>query len=627
MKKITFLPLFIALIFAISSQSFSQTTLYESGFDAMTSGEYFVLNEGSGFWQTWGDAPGTAEDAYVSDEQSASPANSVEVEGTTTDLLFLCGNKTSGKYQIDVKYYIVSESGGYINLQHFEVPGTEWAVEVYFGAAAGAENGYMLAGSATQFPFTFTHDQWLQLKFVVDLDADLAGFYIDDVLIIEWQFSLQAQGDAGTLQLGGANLYAGAPPGEAPHYYFDDFKYIEIVAGSVAPIIDVDNTPIVQILEEGEITTVERQLGNLGEDDLVYEIVATYDLENKAYTSSSNYNYVDYPKSLNTEVKALHNPNPVSQDNKDRDEVLRYDDGINTDAISNGSDQIWRVSARFPAEMVQPFIGMEIYQVDVYINDLSLSHTVQIYGMGPFITPGPQSEDLLREQDFTPNAASWNTIVLDEPVGVDGQTLWVGYMIDKPADVYTAGTDAGPAHPDGDWMSHGAGLGWSHLAPALDYNWNIAAYLTGDLAPQWLSITPDEGTLVEDEYVTLEIVLDATELTESGYVGKVNIRSNDPADELVTIPISLVVIVGIDENITNEYIMVYPNPANDLLRISYNNGTINHISLTNSVGQIVVDEVVNAPNVKIDISKLPKGVYFATIDTPIGTATQKVIVE
>jgi len=122
-------------------------------------------------------------------------------------------------------------------------------------------------------------------------------------------------------------------------------------------------------------------------------------------------------------------------------------------------------------------------------------------------------------------------------------------------------------------------------------------------------------------------MLDATELTESGYVGKVNIRSNDPADELVTIPISLVVIVGVDENVTNEYIMVYPNPANDLLRVSYNNGTINHISLTNSVGQIVIDEVVNAPNVKIDVSKLPKGVYFATIDTPSGTATQKVIVE
>jgi hypothetical protein len=73
--------------------------------------------------------------------------------------------------------------------------------------------------------------------------------------------------------------------------------------------------------------------------------------------------------------------------------------------------------------------------------------------------------------------------------------------------------------------------------------------------------------------------------------------------------------------------MVYPNPATDLLRISNTTGTIEHITLTNSVGQIVVDEIVNAPNVKVDVSNLPKGVYFATIETAKGTATQKVIVE
>jgi len=621
MKKFTFLPLLITLIFAVSLQSFGQTTLYESGFDDMTAGEYFVLNEGSDFWTTWSSTPGTDEDAFVSDEQSFSPANSVEVEGIT-DLLFLCGNRTSGKYQIDFKYYILSGFGGYFNLQHFEVPGTEWAMEVYFGAA---ETGYLTVGG-TDYGFDFNADEWLEISNIVDLDNDLAQLYINGVLIHEWPFHNQASGEAGTLQLGAVNIYAGAPGTETPHYYFDDVVYIELVTGSVTPIIEVDNTPIVEVLEEGEITTIEREMGNLGEDDLVYEIVSTYDLDNKSYTGSSNYNYVDYPRTLNSKDVARHNPNPVSQDNnRDRDETLRYDDGINTEAIGNDADQIWRVAARFPADMVQPFIGMEIYQVEVYINDLSLSHTVQIYGMGPFITPGPGA--LLYEQDFTPDAASWNTIVLDEPVVIDGQNVWVGYMFDKPGGVYTPGCDAGPANANGDWLSHGLALGWGHLAPGLDYNWNIAAYLTGDLAPQWLFVDPDEGTLMQDEYVTLEIMIDATELTESGYVGRVRIRNNDPTNELVSIPVQLVVIVGMDENVTSEYIMVYPNPANDLLRISYNNGTINHISLTNSVGQIVVDEVVNAPNVKIDISKLPKGVYFATIDTPSGTATQKVIVE
>jgi hypothetical protein len=200
-------------------------------------------------------------------------------------------------------------------------------------------------------------------------------------------------------------------------------------------------------------------------------------------------------------------------------------------------------------------------------------------------------------------------------------------MFDKPGGVYTPGCDAGPADPNGDWLSHGLALGWGHLAPALDYNWNIAAYLRGDLAPQWLSVVPDEGTLMQDEMVTVEISLDAMELTEDGYTGKLKIRNNDPVNELVTILVQLVVIVGVDENPTGEYIMVYPNPATDLLRISNTTGNISHITLTNAIGQIVVNEVVNAPNVKVDVSNLPTGVYFANIETAKGTATQKVIVE
>jgi hypothetical protein len=620
MKKFTLLTLIIAFSAALSMQSFAQTTLYESGFDDMTAGEYFVENEDSGFWTTWSNLPGTDEDAYVSDAQSSSPDNSVEVVGTVTDLLFLCGNKTSGKYQIDFKYYIVAGNGGYFNIQHFEVPGTEWAMEVYFGAA---ESGYATIGG-TDYGFDFNAEEWIQISNIIDLDNDLAQLYINEVMIHEWPFHYQASGTTGTNQLGGFNIFAGAIEGETPHYYLDDFTFIELVAGSVSPIIDIDDGPIVEILEEGELTMLEREMSNLGEDDLNFQIVPTYDLNSKSSTGGTNYTYKDYPNK-SREVYAQHNPNPTSQPNAERDETLRYDDGVNSDAIGNASDQIWRVAARFPADMVQPFIGMELYQMDVYINDLSLSHTAQVYGMGSFITPGPGT--LLYEQDFDPDAASWNTITFDEPVIINGQNIWVGYMFDKPGGVYTPGCDAGPANPNGDWLSHGLALGWGHLAPALDYNWNIAAYLRGDLAPQWLSVVPDEGTLMQDEMVTVEISLDAAELTEDGYTGKLKIRNNDPLNDPVTILVQLVVVVGIDENPTGEYIMVYPNPATDLLRISNTTGNIRHITLTNAIGQIVVNEVVNAPNVKVDVSNLPTGVYFANIETAKGTATQKVIVE
>ena len=210
-EKIYFIYIAYHIFCGYTLQTFAQITLYESGFDEMTAGEYFVLNDGSGFWPTWSDEPGTAEDAFVSDEQSASPSNSVELEGTS-DLLFLAGNKTSGKYQIEVEYYVLSGFGGHINLQHFEVPGTEWAVQIMFGAATGSENGYMEVGGEVE-PFTFLHDQWLQLKFIVDLDEDWTEFFIDDVLIYEWPFSYTPFETTGTKQLGAVNVFAGAPEG------------------------------------------------------------------------------------------------------------------------------------------------------------------------------------------------------------------------------------------------------------------------------------------------------------------------------------------------------------------------------------------------------------------------------
>ena len=75
----------------------------------------------------------------------------------------------------------------------------------------------------------------------------------------------------------------------------DNFVYTELIAGSVAPIIDVNDSPIIEILEEGEITMLEREMGNLGEDDLNYEIVSTYDLNDKSSAGGTNYNYKDYP--------------------------------------------------------------------------------------------------------------------------------------------------------------------------------------------------------------------------------------------------------------------------------------------------------------------------------------------
>ncbi len=590
--------------------------LFQDDFESYNVGDYLALN--SDTWTTWSNAPGTSEDAFVVDEQSSSPTKSVEVEGST-DLILPMGNKTSGRYQINMKYYVVSGMGAYFNIQHFEQPGIEWAYEVYFGATG---DGYMNAAGNQSAFFTYNHDEWLNLKSVIDLDLDSAWFYLNDQLVYTWQFSLQADGTPGTKQLGGMDVFAGAPQGETPHYYMDDVEYIVLDPGITNPIINVDNSAISATLEEGETTTATFSMGNDGQEDLNYQIVVTYPQSTKAFNHE--------PAGIHASKETLKNIQKAPAIQKpaanpsNRDAVLHYD-GDPFTAIGTSVDYEWRVAAKFPSEMVQPYIGMEISSVDIFTNDPGNAFKLQIYGMGSYNTPGPGT--LLVEQDFTATPGDWTTVVLDNPVYVDGQDLWVGYWVSAPGGTFVPGCDDGTNYnTDADWMS--AGPGWGHLGdnPDLMYNWNIRANLTGDPIVQWLSTDPTEGTLQQDEYIDVTVTMDATNLTSAIYTGKLNIRNNDPDNELVTITVMINVTVGVNEHGEKEYVVMYPNPANDYLNIG-SNGEIHQITIANSIGQIVFDETMNTEKRIVNISDFTKGVYFVTVKTNHGLTTQKIVVK
>ncbi|PLX12308.1 MAG: hypothetical protein C0598_06270 [Marinilabiliales bacterium] len=595
--------------------------IYETDFEEWTAGTYLVDTDESGFWTTWSDAPGTAEDAFVVDELSNSPSNSVKMEGTS-DLVFKMGDKTSGAYQFNVMYYIEPGNGGYINLQHYEAPGIEWAVEVYFGASTGADNGYMFAGDPTEIPFTFTHGTLMQLEFMIDLDNDWAEFYIDDVMLAEWQFSLQAQGDPGTLQLGGANIYSGAPTGETPLYYFDDLEYIVLVEGTTPPIMDVDDSPVSAVVEIGDTFDDTFGLGNIGVDDLNYDITVTYPMGNKAMDKEPT--GVHAAKDLNAVLSVDPTPSIGNTDLSDRDVTLNYD-GDPFSAIGTASDYQWRVAARFPSDLVEPYIGMEISSVDVYINDPGIDYKLQIYDMGEIHTPGPG--ELLLEQTFVDNgAAAWVTVTLDSPIYIEGGDIWVGYWVSSIGGLYTPGCDEGPVHPDGDWMA--SGPGWGHLSdnPDLQYNWNIRANLTGNAVLPWLSTDYEEGVLTEDEMIDVTMTLDASDLESDIYNGDIHIRSNDPTNDHAHKTVLMNVVVGVDENGTKQVVSMYPNPASDYLQIA-SSGEITSVRIVNTIGQVVYNQNVGLNRIRVSTDMLPNGVYFVNVETANGIATQKVIIE
>ncbi|MCF8304342.1 MAG: T9SS type A sorting domain-containing protein, partial [Bacteroidales bacterium] len=209
---------------------------------------------------------------------------------------------------------------------------------------------------------------------------------------------------------------------------------------------------------------------------------------------------------------------------------------------------------------------------------------------------------------------------------VVGADLWVGYWIDQQEpSVFTAGVDAGPANPNGDWIATGGS--WGHLSsnPDLDANWNIRATLTGTPQVQWLSADPMSGMLAPGESATVEVTLDATDLEVDIYEGQLRVHTNAPENPRKDVSVMLNVITGLDEN-AKENLMVYPVPATDYLNLQ-SSVRINEVRLVNYVGQVVHEDVIGNQQTRIDINSFDSGVYILEVNTEEGRFTQKVVIE
>jgi hypothetical protein len=161
--------------------------------------------------------------------------------------------------------------------------------------------------------------------------------------------------------------------------------------------------------------------------------------------------------------------------------------------------------------------------------------------MGDDTKPG----DLIYEQDFVPLEDSWNNVVLDNPVYLNGGDIWVGYQYHQPdADLYIAGADGGPAHPLGGFLTFND-VAWVLLTDyAADANWNIRANISGDPIFNWLSLDPASGTVAPAGSQAVTATFDATGLTEGNYSATVRVMSNDPETPTVNVPVIFIVTPG-----------------------------------------------------------------------------------
>jgi len=391
-------------------------------------------------------------------------------------------------------------------------------------------------------------------------------------------------------------------------WYLDNIKLHQVLP----PQISVNPTSMTQALQQGLTATQTLTVSNIGAGAMNFSTQIEYlDKSNEftVYPVEPGEKVVISGMELSSAPNHIPGGEPVASD---RNEVILNYDGPNFDAIGLTSGGTFHVAARFPSSMVGQYAGYVLTSVDVYINNVPSAATLKIWGAGTGTAPGA----VLHQQTFSSTASSWVTITLTNGVVLDGTDIWVGYQVTHGAGQYPAGCDAGPANPNGDWISID-GVAWEHLAGyGLNYNWNIRAKLNPG-AGLWLNVSPNSGNVAPGASLPLTVTFDAAGLEVRAYHANIKVNSNDPNTPQVIIPVTLDVLVGINE-VDREAVMVYPVPANDVLNIVTTQG-ISNVRMFSYTGQLVYEaNVTGETTLNIDVKPFHSGAYILQFITSDG---------
>jgi hypothetical protein len=224
---------------------------------------------GQGGWKGWGNNPDAG--ALVSDAQSVSPDNSIDIEGPS-DLIHEFSGYTSGVWVITAQQYIPSDFSGntYFIFENVysdtDTTVISWSTQVVFHSDTGMVANY--DGSANPGSLPFVTDQWVELKLVVDLDNDLQTFYYGGTELYSgsWTAQFPDQSVQGILNIASIDLYAE----DSTTVYYDNISIAP--ASPYGAAFDADG--YAESGGPGTNVTYTLMLSNTGSENDTYDIAA-----------------------------------------------------------------------------------------------------------------------------------------------------------------------------------------------------------------------------------------------------------------------------------------------------------------------------------------------------------------
>ena len=222
-------------------------------------------------------------------------------------------------------------------------------------------------------------------------------------------------------------------------------------------------------------------------------------------------------------------------------------------------------------------------------------------------------------------------------VNPDGaSTAFTLFLQDQMRETALTGTDVDfrVVHGASDAPTVDVLSGASILVDNASYS-NITPYINVPAATYDLDITPgDNNSIIVASFSAplTGLAGKSAVILASGFLNPATNQNGAAFGLLAVLADGTVLLLGnvtsIEENSTGASFNMYPNPANELVKISPSeNSNDATVEITNALGQVVKREKLNNAEIIIPVNDLTEGMYFVNVKSKTGKSVSKLIIE
>ena len=583
-------------------------------------------------WEMWGTG---VLGGLVSEEQSHNGTKSMKayINGNTeTDVILNMNDLTTGRYRVEFYMYVPANQTGYYNiLQDFNGQNSQWGIQLTFNGGT-----ITIDANGSQYTHPYTPDSWTKIQHFVDLDNDWIDFYLNDEVVLSYQWSKGTNGDGTTCKLDAIDFYSHTANNQAGLYYIDDLV-IEQVPAPAAP---TNLTATVQ--NENDVVLSWTAVDN---DNLVFYSISR---EGEEVATTTETTYTDehlYPMTYNYQVRAYCGT------------AIGYSAASNTaQAVIEGGVERQNVLVEvfsyrgcgycpYAAKALDNMEATGNY--DIIVLDQHISDTYGYTESANRFQYWAGKDNMYGQNygfDGTPSmvfdgyigmAGLYSTTISEEQQYI---TTFYNYVKDINS-IYNLNaelvqTEVGSktftlnvtAEKLSEYFGNDQIVVIAALAEDINYNWGVAGKINNLVRVMYPNANGTVATFDGNNQFSTSYTItvsDDYDITKCKVVVWVENHTQGRVMQSKRFMVSDYYVVDVaEENVVNS---IYPNPSEGMFNISGEN--IESIEVYDITGKLVMQQQVNANNTTIDLTNKAKGVYTLKSYNGNNVSVSKLIVE